>query len=64
MSDSGLGCGPAGSGVHGWPLCTGKLIPVVGGSTMVEYTHRVVAGLTFSRMPERRELATGSPEPA
>ncbi len=45
ISDSGLGCGPAGSGVHGWPLCTGKVFPLVGGSTMVEFTHRLVAGL-------------------
>ncbi|MCO5315670.1 MAG: COX15/CtaA family protein [Solirubrobacterales bacterium] len=45
VSDSGLGCGPAGSGTHGWPLCTGKVIPLVGGSTMVEFTHRLVAGL-------------------
>ena len=21
VSDSGLGCGPAGSGFHGWPFC-------------------------------------------
>lgn len=45
VSDSGLGCGPAGSGVHGWPLCTGKLFPLVGGNTLVEFTHRLVAGL-------------------
>lgn len=45
VSDSGLGCGPAGSGTHGWPLCDGNVIPLVGGSTMVEFTHRVVAGL-------------------
>lgn len=45
ISDSGLGCGPAGSGIHGWPLCTGKVFPLVGGSTMVEFTHRLVAGL-------------------
>src|SRR5687767_8623287 len=23
VSESGLGCGPAGSGTHGWPLCDG-----------------------------------------
>lgn len=45
VSDSGLGCGPAGSGVHGWPLCTGSVVPMVGGSTLIEFTHRVVAGL-------------------
>ena len=21
VSDSGLGCGPGGSGLHGWPFC-------------------------------------------
>jgi len=45
VSDSGLGCGPAGSGVEGWPLCTGQVFPLVGGSTLVEFTHRLVAGL-------------------
>ena len=45
VSDSGLGCGPAGSGTEGWPLCDGTVVPLVGGSTMVEFTHRVVAGL-------------------
>lgn len=45
VSDSGLGCGPAGSGTEGWPLCDGTVFPLVGGSTMVEFTHRVVAGI-------------------
>ena len=45
VSDSGLGCGPAGSGTEGWPLCDGQLVPFVGGSTMIEFTHRVVAGI-------------------
>lgn len=44
VSESGLGCGPAGSGLEGWPLCTGKVIPFAGGSTLVEFTHRIVAG--------------------
>ncbi|KAA0268140.1 MAG: hypothetical protein EDQ89_11370, partial [Acidobacteria bacterium] len=45
ISDSGLGCGPAGSGTHGWPLCDGQVVPFVGGSTLIEFTHRVVAGV-------------------
>lgn len=45
VSESGLGCGPAGSGAEGWPLCTGKVIPLVGGSTLIEFTHRIVAGV-------------------
>jgi len=45
VSDSGLGCGPAGSGTHGWPLCDGQVVPFVGGSTLIEFTHRVVAGI-------------------
>lgn len=45
VSESGLGCGPAGSGLEGWPLCTGRVIPTIGGTTLVEFTHRVVAGL-------------------
>ena len=45
VSESGLGCGPAGSGLEGWPLCTGRVVPSVGGATLVEFTHRVLAGL-------------------
>lgn len=43
VGDSGLGCGPEGSGLRGWPLCQGGLVP--GGQThpVVEYTHRFLA---------------------
>jgi heme A synthase len=44
VSDSGLGCGPAGSGFHGWPLCKGDVIPGVDLHAVVEYTHRALAG--------------------
>jgi heme A synthase len=27
VSDSGLGCGTAGSGTEGWPLCGGRILP-------------------------------------
>ncbi|HMW45276.1 MAG TPA: hypothetical protein PKD47_05260, partial [Solirubrobacterales bacterium] len=30
---------------EGWPLCTGRVVPSVGGATLVEFTHRVLAGL-------------------
>src|SRR5215217_9362766 len=43
VSDSGLGCGPAGSGFHGWPFCNGDVAPGVDLNSIVEYTHRVVA---------------------
>lgn len=43
VSDSGLGCGPAGSGTHGWPLCNGRLIPTLNVHHVLEYSHRVVA---------------------
>jgi heme a synthase len=43
VSDSGLGCGPAGSGFHGWPFCNGDVVPAVDLNSIVEYTHRVVA---------------------
>ena len=43
VSDSGLGCGPAGSGFHGWPLCRGDLVPGVDLNAIIEYAHRVVA---------------------
>ena len=29
VSDSGLGCGPGGSGFHGWPFCNGDVVPGV-----------------------------------
>jgi heme A synthase len=45
ISDSGLGCGAAGSGTEGWPLCGGGVVPAVDTNMIVEYTHRVLAGL-------------------
>ena len=44
VSDSGLGCGPAGSGFHGWPFCNGDVAPGVDLNSIIEYTHRVLAG--------------------
>jgi heme A synthase len=43
VSGSGLGCGPAGSGFHGWPLCEGDLLPGLDLNAVIEYAHRVVA---------------------
>jgi heme A synthase len=43
VSDSGLGCGPAGSGFHGWPFCNGDVVPGIDLNSIVEYTHRVLA---------------------
>jgi heme A synthase len=43
VSDSGLGCGPAGSGFHGWPFCNGDVVPGVDLNAVIEYTHRVLA---------------------
>ena len=71
VSESGLGCGPAGSGVEGWPLCTGKVIPFTGGGTLIEFCHRLVAGVValmiallawsaWRRLGERRLLVRGS----
>jgi heme A synthase len=42
-TDSGLGCGPGGSGFHGWPLCRGNVIPGASIHTFIEYSHRTVA---------------------
>jgi heme A synthase len=44
VSDSGLGCGPGGSGLHGWPFCKGNVVPGVDLNSMIEYTHRALAG--------------------
>jgi heme A synthase len=43
ISDSGLGCGAGGSGTRGWPLCDGRVVPLVDANMIVEYTHRIVA---------------------
>jgi len=49
VSDSGLGCGPAGSGSHGWPLCGGQVIPLIGDvNRIVEFTHRALAGVVVA----------------
>jgi heme A synthase len=45
ISDSGLGCGPAGSGLHGWPLCEGGFVPEATSESIIEFTHRVVAAV-------------------
>jgi len=44
VSDSGLGCGPAGSGFHGWPFCNGDVVPGVNLNSIIEYSHRALAG--------------------
>jgi heme A synthase len=43
VSDSGLGCGPAGSGLQGWPLCRGDLLPGLDLNAVIEYAHRALA---------------------
>lgn len=71
VSDSGLGCGKAGSGTHGWPLCGGRLVPLVESKMIVEYTHRFLAALVTAllvaiawqaarHLRERRWLVRGS----
>ena len=50
VSDSGLGCGAGGSGVHGWPLCKGDLVPGFSLHTGIEYAHRAVASIVVVEM--------------
>jgi heme A synthase len=46
VSDSGLGCGPEGSGTEGWPLCGGSVVPLVADDNrLIEFSHRAVAGV-------------------
>ena len=45
VSGSGLGCGPAGSGFHGWPFCNGDVVPGLDLNAVIEYMHRAVAGI-------------------
>jgi heme A synthase len=50
VSESGLGCGPGGSGVHGWPLCKGDVIPGFSLHTGIEYAHRALASIVGVEM--------------
>lgn len=43
VSDSGLGCGAAGSGTHGWPLCQGGIVPAGSSESIIEFSHRIAA---------------------
>src|ERR1044072_5072634 len=43
VSASGLGCGAAGSGTHGWPLCEGGVLPADSAESVVEFSHRMAA---------------------
>ncbi len=45
VSDSGLGCGPAGSGLNGWPFCNGDVVPGLDLNAVIEYSHRTLAGI-------------------
>jgi heme a synthase len=45
ISDSGLGCGPAASGTEGWPLCGGRVVPLIDTNMVVEYAHRILAAV-------------------
>jgi len=45
VSDSGLGCGPQGSGFHGWPFCNGDVVPGLDLNSVIEYSHRALAGI-------------------
>ena len=50
VSDSGLGCGNGGSGLHGWPLCKGDVVPGFSLHTAIEYAHRTVAAIVVIEM--------------
>jgi cytochrome c oxidase assembly protein subunit 15 len=71
VSDSGLGCGPPGSGADGWPLCDGQVVPFLQGSTLIEFSHRIAAGLVgvlilmiawqaFRHLRDRRWIVRGA----
>ncbi len=45
VSESGLGCGPAGSGLNGWPFCNGDIVPGLELNAIIEYSHRALAGV-------------------
>jgi cytochrome c oxidase assembly protein subunit 15 len=45
ISDSGLGCGPEGAGSQGWPLCGGRVVPLIDANMIIEYSHRILAAV-------------------
>jgi heme A synthase len=71
VSDSGLGCGPAGSGTEGWPLCGGRALPFLEQNALIEFSHRAAATVVtvligalalqaFRRLRDHRWLVRGS----
>src|SRR5437764_3227148 len=71
VSDSGLGCGAAGSGTRGWPLCGGRVLPFLQEHQVIEFSHRAVATivvvliallaiLAFRRLRDHRWLTRGT----
>jgi heme A synthase len=46
VSESGLGCGPGGSGTEGWPLCNGSAVPFFNDTeVIIEFSHRTLAAV-------------------
>ncbi len=71
VSDSGLGCGAAGSGTHGWPLCEGGVLPADSAESVIEFSHRIAATVvtvliallawrSYRRLRSHRLLVRGS----
>src|SRR5438874_5204942 len=71
ISDSGLGCGAAGSGTHGWPLCGGRVVPFLQQNAVIEFSHRAAATIVvvliaalalqaFRRLRDHSWLVRGS----
>src|ERR671931_504278 len=54
VSDSGLGCGPEGSGTHGWPLCGGRVLPLLHEQLIIG-----LAIVAFRRLRSHRWLVRG-----
>ena len=51
VSESGLGCGPGGSGTEGWPLCGGEAIPLLSHSeVIIEFSHRLLAAVVVGQI--------------
>jgi cytochrome c oxidase assembly protein subunit 15 len=48
ITDSGLGCGPAGSGIKGWPLCGGRALPLIEENSVIEFSHRALASVVVA----------------
>lgn len=48
VSKSGAGCGPGDAGYQAWPLCDGRVSPLLDGAVTVEHLNRALSASVFA----------------